>query len=147
MKNSILLFGSLLLMTGIQAQGKTGSHCENPINTTFQAWVKVDVAAAVRTVPAQVNVNIVPAPASSGGFLVFDAAEPYYNFYADNVPGCTYQWVFQPLLSSPAMFISDPGSENMWIEGYTAGTSYIASLVLSDGTTTQTVWRQKVKVQ
>ncbi|MBO9731759.1 MAG: hypothetical protein J7623_24170 [Chitinophaga sp.] len=133
MKTMILLFGSLLCFTGIYAQEKQVA----PLAEEVQA----------RTIPAQVNVSIIPAPAVSQGFLILDAAEPYYNFYADNVPGCTYQWVFQPVNSSPAMFISDLTSPAMWIEDYTSGTSYVASLVLSDGVTSQTVWRQKVKVQ
>ena len=147
MKTSILLFSSLLFMTATQAQEKNVSRSETPINTVFQAWVHADATSAARTIPAQVNVNIIPAPVVSQGFLIFDATEPYYNFYADNVPGCTYQWVFQPLQSSPVMFISDPTNAAMWIEAYTAGSSYTASLVLSDGTTSQTVWRQRVKIQ
>jgi hypothetical protein len=147
MKTTILLFGSLLCMTATQAQEKSSRPLSTPVTATFLTPGDDAASKAVRTIPAQVNVNIIPAPVVSQGFLILDAAEPYYNFYAASVPGCTYQWVFQPQQSSPAMFISDPTNEAMWIEDYTAGTTYIASLVLSDGTSSQTVWRQKVKVQ
>lgn len=96
--------------------------------------------------PASVNVTITPTPATASGFLLIDINEPYYNFDAVNLPGYTYQWVFQPLLSSPPMYISTPNEPSMWIESYSSGATYTASLVLSNSCASQTVWRQKMKV-